>query len=60
MIEGRMNAEKYHDILNSNLQESVTKLELSNEWIFQQDTDPKHTAKSIKKELAKHNIKQLE
>ena len=60
IIEGRMNKEKYQDVLSSNLQESVEKLELSNEWIFQQDNNTKHTAKSIKKWLAEHNIEQFE
>ena len=44
-----MNAGKYQDIFNSNSQETLAKLQLSNEWIIHQDTDPKHTAKSTKK-----------
>ena len=49
IIEGRLNAKKYQGTLNYNLKESVAKLELSNEWIFQQDNDPNHTANSTKK-----------
>ena len=47
-----MNAEEYKDILNSSLQESVAKLELSNELIFQQDNDPNDTVKFTKQGLA--------
>ena len=52
IIEGTMNAEEYKDILNSSLQESVAKLELSNELIFQQDNDPNDTVKFTKQGLA--------
>ena len=38
-----MNSEKCQDILNLNLQKSIAKLELSNEWVIHQDTDPKNT-----------------
>ena len=43
IIEGRMIAEKYQDLLNSNLKEAVAKLELSNEWVFKEDNNFKHT-----------------
>ena len=54
-----MNTDKHQDIFNSNLKEPVAKLELSNKLIFQQDNNPKHTMKFMKKWLAEHNIEQL-
>ena len=44
IMESRMNVEKLQDIFHFNLKESVAKLELSNEYIFQHDNDLKHTA----------------
>ena len=38
-------AEKYKNILEKNLLSSVESLNLTQDWIFQQDNDPKHTAK---------------
>ena len=35
---------------------SVENLELPPDWIFQQDNDPNHTAKSTKKWLAENNL----
>ncbi|KAI4892925.1 hypothetical protein NFI96_014171, partial [Prochilodus magdalenae] len=45
-IEGRMDSNQYQQILETNVQESVTKLKLRRGWIFQQDNDPKHCSKS--------------
>lgn len=45
IIEGRMNGEHYRQILEKNLFPSVQALNLTPAWIFQQDNDPKHTAK---------------
>ncbi len=39
-IEGKMNAAMYRDIIDENLD-----LRLGRRFIFQQDNDPKHTAK---------------
>lgn len=59
-IEGIMTAEKYIDILCENLEESILKLGLENSFIFQQDNDPKHTAKVSTKFFKDSKIKLLE
>lgn len=59
-IEGMMTAEKYIDILCKNLEESILKLGLENSFIFQQDNDPKHTAKVSTKFFKDCEIKLLE
>jgi len=48
LIDGIMNAEKYIEILNENLEVAVLKMGLNEGFVFQQDNDPKHTAKKIK------------
>ena len=52
VIDSKMNAQKYIQILQENLMSSVGSLELPSEYIFQQDKDPKYTAKSTKKLLS--------
>ena len=52
VLDGRMNASVY----KANLMISVENLELSPGWIFQQDNNPKHTAKSTKKWFAENNL----
>ncbi len=42
---GKMNAAKYRDILDENLLQSAQDLRLGRRFTFQQDKDPKHTAK---------------
>ncbi len=44
-IEGKMNAAKYRDILDENLLQSAQDLRLGRRFTFQQDNDPKYTAK---------------
>lgn len=39
-----MTADIYSDILNENLEVSLVKVDLKDDFIFQQDNDPKHTA----------------
>ena len=46
VIDSKMNAQKYKQILQENLMSSVESLELASDYIFQQDND---TAKSTKK-----------
>ena len=43
-----MNAAMYRDILEENLLQSALNLRLGQRFIFQQVTDPKHTAKISK------------
>ncbi len=51
-IEGKMNAAKYRDILDENLLQSAQDLRLGRRFTFQQDNDPKHTAKITKEWLS--------
>lgn len=55
-----MTADVYIDIINENLEESLLKLGLENNFIFQQDNDPKHTAKKSQTFFRSCRIKQLE
>lgn len=48
-VQGIMKKENYIQILDENLKESAENLQLGNNWKFQQDNDPKHTAKVVKK-----------
>ena len=45
-VEGRMDGAKYRDILEQNLFQSACDLRLGRRFTFQQDNDPKHTAKA--------------
>ena len=58
-IEGKMNAAMYRDILDENLLQSSLDLRLGQRFIFQQDNDPKHTAK-ISKWLQDNSVNVLE
>ena len=58
-VEGKMNQAIYLDILNENILQSANQLNLSNNWFFQHDNDPKHTAKSVKKWLNDKKINVL-
>jgi hypothetical protein len=44
-IEGKMNEAKYRESLDENLLQSAQDLRLGRRFTFQQDNDPKHTAK---------------
>lgn len=50
----------YIDILNENLEESLLKMGLEDNYIFQQDNDPKHTAKKTQAFFRSCRIKPLE
>ncbi|KAL0156514.1 hypothetical protein M9458_047760 [Cirrhinus mrigala] len=59
-IEGKMNADKYRDILDENLLQSAQDLRLGRRFTFQQDNDPKHTAKITKVWLHNNSLTVLE
>ena len=59
-IEGKMNAAMYRDILDENLLQSALDLRLGRRFIFQQDNDPKHTAKISKEWLQDNSVNVLE
>ena len=45
-IEGKMNGANYREIIDENLLKSTQDLRLGQRFTFQQDNDPKHTAKN--------------
>uniref|UniRef100_H2MNT5 Tc1-like transposase DDE domain-containing protein n=1 Tax=Oryzias latipes TaxID=8090 RepID=H2MNT5_ORYLA len=52
IVQGKMKSQDYQGILDRNVLPSVRKLGLSpRSWVFQQDNDPKHTAKNIQEWL---------
>uniref|UniRef100_A0A671NBY0 Tc1-like transposase DDE domain-containing protein n=2 Tax=Cyprinidae TaxID=7953 RepID=A0A671NBY0_9TELE len=55
-----MNAAKYRDILDENLLQSAQDLRLGRRFTFQQDNDPKHTAKITKEWLHNNSVTVLE
>ncbi len=59
-IEGKMNAAKYRDILDEILLQSAQDLRLGRRFTFQQDNDPKHTAKITKEWLHNNSVTVLE
>ncbi len=59
-LQGKMNAAKYRDILDENLLQSAQDLRLGRRFTFQQDNDPKHTAKITKEWLHNNSVTVLE
>ncbi|KAI4904925.1 hypothetical protein NFI96_004658 [Prochilodus magdalenae] len=59
-ISGRMDGAMYRKILSDNLLPSVRTLNMGHGWVFQHDSDPKHTAKATKEWLNKMHIKVME
>ena len=58
-IGSRMNAEMDIDILLNNLELSARSLGLGNDFIFQQDNDPKHTSRKAQQFFIKNGINLL-
>ncbi|KAG2468725.1 TCB1 transposase, partial [Polypterus senegalus] len=59
-IKGKMTAAMYRDILDENLLHSALDLRLGRRIIFQQDNDPKHTAKLSKEWRQDNSVNVLE
>ena len=59
-VEGLMDSSQYQQILENNVQESVTKLKLRRGWILQQDNDPKHCSNSTKAFMQRNKYNVLE
>ncbi|KAG2456615.1 TCB1 transposase, partial [Polypterus senegalus] len=59
-IKGKMTAAMYRDILDENLLQSALDLRLGRRFIFQQDNDPKHTAKISKEWFQDNSLNVLE
>ncbi|KAK3548492.1 hypothetical protein QTP70_013326 [Hemibagrus guttatus] len=59
-IKGTINAAMYRDILDENLLKSALDLKLGRRSIFQQDNNPKHTAKITKECLRDNSVNVLE
>ena len=59
-IERKMNRAKYREILDENLLQSTQDLRLGWRFTFQQDHDPKHTAKTTQEWLQEKSLNILE
>uniref|UniRef100_A0AAZ3NQ26 Tc1-like transposase DDE domain-containing protein n=1 Tax=Oncorhynchus tshawytscha TaxID=74940 RepID=A0AAZ3NQ26_ONCTS len=59
-IDGKMDGAKYRTILEENLMESAKDLRLGQRFVFQQDNDPKHKAKSTMEWFKNKHIQVLE
>ena len=58
-IEGEMNGAKYSEILVENLLQRAQDLRLGRRFTFQQDNDPKHTAKTTQEWLRDESLNVL-
>ena len=59
-IEGKMNGAKYGEILDEDLLQSAQDLRLGRRFTFQQDNNPKHTAKTMQEWLWDKSLNVLE
>ena len=55
-----MRKEDYIKILDENVKDSAGKFQLGHNWKYEQDNDPKHTAKVVKKWFKDNNVNILE
>ena len=60
VIDGKMNAQKYKQILEENFMSSVTSHKIPSDYIFLKYDDPKHTNKFTKKLLSENNVNVLQ
>lgn len=56
LIHGNMDQHQYHSILVHHMMPSAKKLFPNGKWTFQQDNDPKHTAKKVQDYLASKGV----
>ena len=59
-IMEKMNGAKYREILDENLLQTAQDLRLGQRFTFQQDNDPKHTAKTTQEWLQDKSLNVLE
>jgi transposase len=59
-IKGKMNGAKYRKFLDENLIQVAQDLSLGQRFTFQQDNDPKHTAKTKQEWLLDKSLNVLE
>ena len=59
-IEGKMSRAKYRHVFDKNLLQSAQDLILGRRFTFQQDNDPKHTAKTTQEWLWDESLNVLE
>ena len=59
MIKEKMNGGKYRKILDENLLQSTQDLRLGRRFTFQQENDPKHTAKTTQEWLQDQSLNVL-
>ena len=59
VIQGKLKSGDYVNVLEKSLLDSMAKLGLPNDFIFQQDNDPKHTSKLSKDFFVKNKVNVL-
>lgn len=55
-----MDKSVYEDILKNHLKKSARKLRLGSNYVFQQDNDPKHTAKTVQEWFRRNKINKMD